>query len=166
MWTLQALRSKIRRSKIMKTVVLMHPVGCGGGWLDSRTVSRVVEWKTYGRLCQSEGEGCGSGIATCDMTVGQWMENVLKMSEWEWWESEWGSVVLLNIIIHHVSCVIYHQHRIFLFQICLTVMSDNDDPDTWHKRSFSTFEDTDCQNWTGEWFFPYSKLFRIYIERI
>ena len=72
MWTLQALRSKIRRRKIMKTVVLMHPVGCGGGWLDRRTVSRVVEWKTYGRLCQSEGEGCGSGIATCDMTARQW----------------------------------------------------------------------------------------------
>ena len=44
-------------------------------------------------------------------------------------------------------------------------MSDNDDPDTWHKRSFWTFKDTDSQNWNGEWFFPYSKLFRIYIER-
>ena len=44
-------------------------------------------------------------------------------------------------------------------------MSDNDDPDTWHKRSFWTLKDTDSQNWNGEWFFPYSKLFRIYIER-
>ena len=29
-------------------------------------------------------------------------------------------------------------------------MSHIDDPDTGHKRSFSTFEDTDRQNWTEE----------------
>ena len=166
MWTLQALRSKIRRSKIMKTVLLMHPVGCGGGWLDSRTVSRVVEWKTYGRLHGMSEWRWRMWIRNSDMwhdsgTVdGECIEDVrvrvmgIRMG------------ICCITKYHHPSCVLYHQHRISLFQICLTVMSDNDDPDTWHKRSFSTFEDTDCQNWTGEWFFPYSKLFRIYIERI